>query len=156
MSDKIKRKNFQKGLMLLELLVVVNIVAILAGTASIVLAEYSSKSKCLEIYSVLPQILRSQTFHYMQHNQYYAATHTELKDYGVDLSETAYFTYSTFSDGDSPFVVRADGTGWALGGWVLYKHKGDDPWESDGSVIKKSWLPGYKDKKQPPGQAKKQ
>lgn len=86
----------QKGLTLIELLIVVNIVAVLVGVASITLSEYSDEARCMEVYNVLPQIIRSQKFHYMKHNQYYAANHNELEDHGVDLSEVEYFSYSTF------------------------------------------------------------
>ena len=150
-----KRRNLKKGLTLVELLVVVNIVAILAGVASVALSEYGDESRCLEIYTVLPQVIRTQAFYHMRHNQYYAANHNELKDYGVDLSEVSYFTYATFSDEGSSYSARAEATGWARGGWVLYRHDDDDPWDCDDVVIKRWWLPDYKAKKQPPGQAKK-
>ena len=88
-----RMKDLQRGLTLIELLVVVNIVAILTAVGSIVLSEYGDESKCQEIYNVLPQILRSQAFYFMQNNQYYAANQTDLKTHGVDLSGAEYFTY---------------------------------------------------------------
>ena len=135
------QKNLEKGLTLIELLVVVNIVAILAGAASVLLAEYSDEARALEVYNFFPQIIRSQKFYYIRHNQYYIANRGELKDHGVDVSESAYFTYSTFLIGFSSFSVRADATEWAAGGWVQYDHQGDPAWSCDGVLFKNSWLP---------------
>jgi prepilin-type N-terminal cleavage/methylation domain-containing protein len=135
------RKVSPKGLTLIELLIVVNIIAILVGTASIALSEYSDEAKCLEFYNVFPQMIRSQKFHVMKYNQYYAANHNELKDQSVDLSEAGYFTYSTFPNEFGSFSARADARAWAAGGWVLYNDMGDPTWSSDGALIKKDWLP---------------
>jgi prepilin-type N-terminal cleavage/methylation domain-containing protein len=140
-SNGMVRKNYEKGFTLVELLVVVNIVAVLAGIATIVSSEYGSESRCLEIYKVLPQVIRSQGFYYMKDNEYYSAGHNELKHYGVDVSETKHFTYSTFANGFSSYSVRADATEWAAGGWVLYNHRGDPMWSCDGVEIKRDWLP---------------
>jgi hypothetical protein len=111
------------------------------GVASIALSEYSDEARCLEIYSVFPQIIRSQKFHTMKHYGYCAANHNELRDYGVDVSEVEYFTYSTFPNESDSFSIRADARAWAAGGWVLYNHMGDPPWSSDGALIKSNWLP---------------
>ncbi|NIO06091.1 MAG: prepilin-type N-terminal cleavage/methylation domain-containing protein [Proteobacteria bacterium] len=135
-----KNKRFEKGLTIIELLIVVNIVAILIGAGTIIASEYGSESRCMEIYSVLPQIIHSQAFHYMKNNAYYAADHNELRNYGVDLSETRYFTYSTIPNGLGLFSVRADATEWAAGGWALYDHRGDPRWSSDGVLIQRHWL----------------
>lgn len=51
MSDKVRRKNSQKGVTLIELLIVVNIVAVLTGLGSITVSEYSHESRCLDCYS---------------------------------------------------------------------------------------------------------
>jgi prepilin-type N-terminal cleavage/methylation domain-containing protein len=131
----------QKGFTLIELLVVVNLVAILAGGASILLSEYSDEARCLEIYCVFPQIIRSQKFYRMKHYGYYTANHNELRDYGVDVSEVEYFTYSTFPNEPDSFSIRADASAWAAGGWVLYNHMGDPSWSCDGALIKSNWLP---------------
>lgn len=134
-------KISQKGLTLIELLIVVNIVAILVGTASIVQSEHSGEARCLEIYNVCAQIIRCQKFHVMKYNQYYAANHNELKDNGVDISEAVYFNYSTVPNEFGSFSVRADGTAWAAGGWVLYDHMGDPTWRCDGALVRRNWLP---------------
>jgi len=131
----------QKGLTLIELLVVVNIVAILAGAVSVALSEYSDEARTMEVYKVFPQIMRSQKFYYIRYNQYYSANHGELKDRGVDVSETVYFNYSTFAGPVFPFSIRADATEWAAGGWVQYDHQGDPAWSCDGVLFKNSWLP---------------
>ncbi len=136
-----KAKNSQKGFTLIELMIVVNILAILIGAASVALSEYSYESRCLEVYNVFAQIIRSQAFHFMQHNQYYVANPSELKSHGVDLSEAVYFTYSTFIDENSTFCVRAEAKGWGSSGWILYKHKDNVPWQCDGVVIQRNWLP---------------
>ena len=135
------RTDFEKGLTLVELLVIVNIVAILAGAASVLLSEYSDEAKAIEAYNVFPQIVRSEYFYYMKHNEYYSADHNDLKDHGVDVSEAKYFTDSTFSNEFLTFSVKADATEWATGGWILYDHKGDPTWSCDGILIKRSWLP---------------
>ena len=131
----------QKGLTLIELLIVVNIVAVLVGVASITVSEHNDEARFMEVYNVLPQIIRSQKFHYMKHNQYYAANHNELEDHGVDLSEVRYFSYSTFPNEFEAFSVRADARAWAAGGWALCQHMGDSPWSCDGSLIRRNWLP---------------
>ena len=135
------RRVSEQGFTLVELLVVVSIVAILVGLAAIISTKYGSESRCAEVYNVLPQIIRSQASYYMKHNQYYAAHHNELKDYGVDLSEVKYFTYSAFPNELSSFSVRADATEWAAGGWVLYDHRGGLTWSCDGVLIQRDWLP---------------
>jgi hypothetical protein len=122
-------------------MIVVNILAILIVAASVALSEYSYESRCLEVYNVFAQIIRSQAFHLMQYNQYYVANPNELKGHGVDLSEAVYFTYSTFIDENSIFCVRADTKGWGSGGWILYKHKDNVPWQCDEVVIQRNWLP---------------
>ena len=134
-------RNSQVGFTLVEVLVVVNIVAILMGGAKIILSEYGSESKTIEISAVLPQVILSQTLYYMKNNAYYTADHNELKSYGVDVSEVKYFTYSVFLNEFSSYSVRADTTGWAAGGWVLYNYRGDPMWSSDGVRIKRNWLP---------------
>jgi prepilin-type N-terminal cleavage/methylation domain-containing protein len=130
-----------KGFTLIEMLFVVNIVAILVGIAAIISSEHGSESRCVEIYRVLPQIIRSQSLHYMNHQSYFAASHDELEEHGVDVSETGHFSYSTLPDEVSSFLVRAETKGWAPGGWVVYTHKGDPTWSCDGVMIKTSWLP---------------
>jgi prepilin-type N-terminal cleavage/methylation domain-containing protein len=134
-------KNRGKGFTLVEILVVVNIVAVLVGVATIISSEYGSESRCMEIYNVPPQMIRSQSFYYMNNNAYYNAGHDELEQYGVDVSETKYFSYSTFPNELSSFSVRADATEWAPGGWVLYDHRGDPTWSCDGVAIRRGWLP---------------
>ena len=130
-----------KGLTLIELLIVVNIVGILLGAASIGLSGHSDEARSLEVYSVFPQVIRSQKVHFMRHNQYYGANHGEFRDYAVDVSEVQHFAYSTFSNESDSFSVRADAGAWAAGGWILYQH-GDEPtWTCDGTVIKTDWLP---------------
>ncbi len=136
-----KHRKSQKGLTLIELLIVVNILAVLASVGTIVASEYGSESRCMEIFTVLPQIIRSQAFHYMKNNEYYAAIHNELGSHGVDVSEVKYFTYSTLPDESAYYLIRADATEWAAGGWVLYNHRGDPEWSSDGVLIERSWLP---------------
>lgn len=106
----------QKGLTLIELLIVVNIVGILLGAASIGLSEYSDEARSLEVYSVFPQVIRSQKVHFMRHNQYYGANHGEFQDHAVDVSEVEHFAYSTFSNASDSFSVRADAGTWAAGG----------------------------------------
>jgi len=135
------RKRYCRGLTLIELLVVVNIVAILVGLASIVYSERTGEARCLEIFKVLPQIIRSQSFHFMGHNRYYTADHIDLTGRGVDLSEARSFTYSTFPNEFSSYSVRVEAAEWASGGWVLYNQKGDPRWSCDGVQIKRSWLP---------------
>jgi len=134
-------KNSQKAFTLVELLVVVNIVAVLVGVGAIISSEYGSESRCIEIYKVLPQIIRSQAFYYMKNNEHYAADHNDLLDYGVDLSETKYFIYSTFPNEFSSFLVKADATAWAASGWAVYNYRGDPTWSCDGVLLKRSWLP---------------
>ena len=89
------RRASRKGFTLIEMLIVVNIVAVLVGIAAIISSEHSAESRCVEIYRVLPQIIRSQAIHCMHHQRYFAASHDGLKDHGVDVSETGYFSYST-------------------------------------------------------------
>lgn len=130
-----------KGLTLVELLVAVNVLAILVGVASIFYSEFGDEARCTEIYTVFPQIIRSQGLYAMKYNQYYSALdHNELQMHGVDLSEVQYFSYSTFPD-DSSFSIKAQATDWAPGGWVLYKMRGDPEWSSDNVLIKRHWLP---------------
>jgi prepilin-type N-terminal cleavage/methylation domain-containing protein len=137
-----KHKKSEKGLTLIELLIVVNILGILVSTGTIVVSEYGSESRCMEIYSLLPQIIRSQAFYSMKNNDCYTAGHNELQNYGVDISGARYFTYSTFPNELGFFSVKADATEWAAGGWVLYNHRGDPAWSSDGVLIQRNWLPG--------------
>jgi len=133
-----------RGLTLIELLVVVNIVAILAGAGSILYAEYGSEARCSEIYTTLPQIIRSQGIYFIQHNQYYTATHDQMGNHGIGLSGAQYFVYSTRpAEGSSSFIVQADATDWAPGDQVIFELKGIPRWKTgDGNkVIKREWLP---------------
>ncbi len=133
-----------RGLTLIELLVVVNIVAVLAGTGSILYSDYGSEAKCSEIYTTLPQIIRSQGIYLIQYNQYYTATQDQFQNHGVDLSGVQYFTYSTRpTDDSSSFVVQADATAWASGDQVIFEPKGNPRWKvgSGNKVIKIDWLP---------------
>jgi prepilin-type N-terminal cleavage/methylation domain-containing protein len=136
-----KGKRHQKGLTLIELLIVINILAILAGTASIALSEYSDEARALEAYNLFPQIIRSQKFYVMKNDRYYSANHNELRDYGVDVSGVEYFTYSTFPDELGTFSIRADAGSWAAGGWVQFDQMAEPQWRSDGFLIKQNWLP---------------
>ena len=141
-SKRGMRKRYRtKGFTLIELLVVVNIVAVLAGIASVVHSERTGEARCMELYTVLPQIMRSQSVHYLQHNQYYLADHDDLGSHGVDLSEAQAFRYSTFLNEFSSYSVRAEATSWAPGGWVVYHQRGEPRWNCDGTVIKRNWLP---------------
>jgi prepilin-type N-terminal cleavage/methylation domain-containing protein len=131
-----------KGFTLLELLIVVNIVAILAGFSSVLYLEFGNEARCAEVYGVFPQIIRSQGLHATKYNRYYMALdHDELRAHGVDLSETQYFTYATFENEFSSFSIKADATDWAAGGWILFNMKGSPQWSSDGVLIKRDWLP---------------
>ena len=134
-------RDFQRGFTLVEVLVVVNILAILLGMATIVFGEYGDESRCMEIHQMLPQIIRAQAYYYMTHNDYFTAGHDKLENYGVDVTEARYFTYSTISTGFSSFSVRADATAWAEGGWVVYDQKGNPVWRCDGTRIERGWLP---------------
>ena len=134
-------RDSQGGFTLVELLVVVNILAILLGVATILSGEYGSEAKCMEIHKVLPQIIRAQACYCMSHNVYFTAGHDELKNYGVDVAETRYFRYSTFANDFSSFSVRAETAAWVEGGWILYNQKGDPVWSCDGIQIQESWLP---------------
>jgi prepilin-type N-terminal cleavage/methylation domain-containing protein len=131
----------KRGFTLVELLMAVNIMAVLVGTAVVASSEYSDEARCLETYTVLAQIIRSQKFHYMKHDQYYTANHEELRGHGVDLTEVEHFTYSTLTNEPGAFSVRADARAWAAGGWVLYNHMADPRWDCDGISIKRAWLP---------------
>jgi len=132
----------RRGVTLVELLLVVNIVAILVGVGSVFLSEYGDEAKCTEAFSVFPEIIRSQTFYELKHNGYYAALdHDELRARGVDLRDVQYFNYSTFPNAFSSFSIRADATGWAPGGWILFDMKGDPVWSCDGVLVKNEWLP---------------
>jgi prepilin-type N-terminal cleavage/methylation domain-containing protein len=131
----------KRGFTLVEVLVVVIVVSILTSVGVIMTSEASSETKCLEIQSILPQIIRSQASHYLKNNRYFTAGHQELEDYGVDVRDAIYFTYSTIPREGSSFSIRFEATAWAPGGWVLYLHEGDDRWSCDGSLIKRSWLP---------------
>ena len=110
-----KKRLRRKGFTLIELLVVVNIVAVLAGIASVVHSERTGEARCMELYTVLPQIMRSQSVHYLQHNQYYLADHNDFGSHGLDLSETQVFRYSSFPNEFSSYSVRAEATSWAPG-----------------------------------------
>jgi len=134
-------KDFHRGFTLVEVLVVVNILAILFGVATIVSGEYGGEARCMEVHQMLPQIIRAQAYYYMTHNAYFAAGHDELESYGVDVTEARYFTYSTFPNEFSSFAVRAEATVWADGGWVVYDQKGEPVWRCDGARIERSWLP---------------
>jgi len=134
-------KNHRSGLTLIELLIVVNILAILVAVGSILYAEYSDEARLVEIYAVFPQIIRSQGIYASQYNRYYTASnHDELRIYGVDLSEVQYFSYSTSPD-DSSFSIKAQATDWAIGGWVLFHMQSSPRWSADGAMIKSGWLP---------------
>jgi prepilin-type N-terminal cleavage/methylation domain-containing protein len=134
------QKNTQRGFSLIELLVVINIVAILVGVASMVYSGRTGEARCLEIYKILPQIIRSQGF-YMQHYKYYSADHNGLERHGVDLSEVSAFTYSTSPNESSSYSVKAEATAWAPGGWVTYNQRGEPRWSCDGVLIQRHWLP---------------
>ena len=135
-----------QGFTLVELLIVVNIVAVLAGLASVIYSEFGNEARCAEVYGFFSQIIQTQGLHAIKYNRYYTAlTHDELRIHGVDLSEAEYFTYSTFENEFSSFSIRADATDWAAGGWVLFNMKGSPQWSSDGMLIKKDWLPEQRD-----------
>ncbi len=134
-------KSHQSGLTLIELLIAVNILAILVAVGSTLYAEYSDEARLVEIYSVFPQIIRSQGIYASQHNRYYTASnHDEMRIHGVDLSEVQYFSYSTSPD-DSSFSIKAQATDWATGGWVLFRMQTSPKWSADGAMIKSEWLP---------------
>jgi prepilin-type N-terminal cleavage/methylation domain-containing protein len=135
-----------RGFTLVELLVVVNIVAVLAGLASVIYSEFSNEARCAEVYAFFPQIIQSQGLYAIKHNRYYTAlTHDELRTHGVDLSEAEYFSYSTAENEFSSFSIRADATEWAAGGWIVFNMKGRPQWSSDGVLIKEDWLPEQRD-----------
>ncbi|NIO03585.1 MAG: hypothetical protein GTN74_02950 [Proteobacteria bacterium] len=132
-----------RGLALIELLILVNILAILSAVGSIFYSEYGDEARLVEIYALFPQIICSQGLSATQYNRYYTASnHAEFRGHGVDLREIQYFSYSTFPD-DSSFSIRADAADWAEGGWVLFSMKASRKWNSDDIVIKRQWLPRW-------------
>jgi prepilin-type N-terminal cleavage/methylation domain-containing protein len=135
-------KRSIKGLTLIELLVAVNVAAILAGVASVYYAEFGNEARYTEIYQVFPRIIRSQGIYAIQHDGYYTAPdHDALRVRGIDLSEVQYFDYSTFHDEFSSFSIRAEAGDWAPGGWVLFNMKQNPQWTADGVMIRTEWLP---------------
>lgn len=68
------KKGFKKGFTLVEMMIVVAIIAILAGVAIPQYTKYVRKSEAVEAVGFLKQIVDAESTYYASHNKFYVNT----------------------------------------------------------------------------------
>jgi len=145
-----KRITDRKGFTLVELMVVIIIVGILAAIAVPLYTQYAERARVTEATSIMGAINTSQKVYFTRRAQYYTADNsvvpTAFDTYGIDISDTKYFTYATAPNalGDG-FVVTATTIAATFGGdgTVTYTKNPGGPgvWTATGAITD-DMLPG--------------
>jgi prepilin-type N-terminal cleavage/methylation domain-containing protein len=103
------QKGFRKGFTLVEMMIVVAIIAILAGIAIPEYTKYVMKSKAAESARFMKQIADAEVQYYSTHSGKYV--NGDLGPLGVDIPVSAMFDYNVTTDtaNNTCFTVYAVG-----------------------------------------------
>jgi prepilin-type N-terminal cleavage/methylation domain-containing protein len=103
------QKNFKKGFTLVEMMIVVAIIAILAGIAVPQYTKYVMKSKAAEPSRFMKQIADAEVTYYSTHSKKYVKGDTG--PLGVDIPTSTMFDYNVTTDANQTncFTVYAVG-----------------------------------------------
>jgi len=116
------------------------IAGILAGIAVLWYTEQVEMKRVTEMSSTMRTIIVSQKVQENRTGKYYSAsTIAEFKTKGIDITDTKYFIYETFTTPDGGFTVTATATDafGAAGEWVkyIYEPGKSGRWTSPGSTL---------------------
>lgn len=153
-----RRRGFQEGFTLVEMMVVIIIVGILAAVAVPLYTGYVEKSKITEATSIIGAIITSEKLEMQRVPSlgfYTASSHPDPASFsakGLDLSDIKYFRYSVTASGGPPntkFEVLAEATteyrSDPSGCWIKYTYDPDATpvgrWSSDGTCITADMIP---------------
>lgn len=103
-------RNIRKGFTLLELLIVVVILAVLAGIALPQYLRTVAKSKEAEGWAILSSLRSSQMRYYAEYNKFRGGSMDSLDDpMDVDLpvNSSSFFNYSVDATAGTSFVATA-------------------------------------------------
>ncbi|HHC11102.1 MAG TPA: prepilin-type N-terminal cleavage/methylation domain-containing protein, partial [Campylobacterales bacterium] len=110
------KKGFKKGFTLVEMMIVVAIIAILAGVAIPQYTKYVRKSEAVEAVGFLKQIVDAESTYYASHNKFYVNTKaTDKMQKTIEVLSLdnirGKFEYGVATDGNATILVRANKPG---------------------------------------------
>ncbi len=129
MLPRLGKRNHARGFTLLELVIVIVILAILAGLAVPRFMRTANRSRGAEALQMLVEV-RSSMERYYARNTTYATIANDLSNIDFDpanVGGTANFTYVASGQGADAYVVTATYTGAGGGTIVLTKGAGASP-----------------------------
>jgi len=99
--EQLTRKGFKKGFTLVEMMIVVAIIAILAGVAIPQYLKYVRKSEAVEAIGFLKQIVDAQSIYRSSHGKFYA---------GTDMNQTIKVLSIDAPGGSFSYSIQLGGT----------------------------------------------
>jgi Tfp pilus assembly protein PilE len=134
-----------------KIVIIAGIIAgILVAMAIPLYTGHVERARVTEATSIMGTIITSQKVYFTRRAQYYIADNSvdpkAFEPYGIDITDTKFFTYKTAPTPDDGFIVTATATDayGAGGGSIIYVY---DPvrggrWTSEPSIPDDMYEPG--------------